>query len=71
MKKLAYIKSIIKSKNNDKTYKKRGSEMAETVLITAIMMVLVVTIFYPQMQSIVTTAMSKIGTWLDELMALI
>lgn len=69
MKKLAYIKSIIKSKN--KLANKRGSEMAETVLITAIMMVLVVTIFYPQMQSIVTTAMSKIGTWLDELMALI
>ena len=69
MKKLAYIKSIIKSKNE--TNGKRGSELAETVLITSIMMVLVVTIFYPQMQTIFTSAMTKMGTWLDEMLALI
>lgn len=69
MKKLAYIKSIIKSKN--KINNKRGSELAETVLITSIMMVLVVTIFYPQMQTIFTSAMTKLGTWLSETLALI
>lgn len=69
MKKLAYIKSIIKSKN--KVSNKRGSEMAETVLITAIMLVLVVTIFYPQMQTILNSALTTISTWISETMALI
>ncbi len=69
MKKLAYIKSIMKSKN--KISNKRGSEMAETVLITAIMLVLVVTIFYPQMQTILTNALTTISTWISETMALI
>lgn len=69
MKKLAYIKSIMKSKNN--VSNKRGSEMAETVLITAIMLVLVVTIFYPQMQTILTNALTTISTWISETMALI
>lgn len=69
MKKLAYIKSIMKSKNNISN--KRGSEMAETVLITAIMLVLVVTIFYPQMQTILTNALTTISTWISETMALI
>ena len=69
MKKLAYIKSIMKSKN--KVSNKRGSEMAETVLITAIMLVLVVTIFYPQMQTILNSALTTISTWISETMALI
>jgi uncharacterized membrane protein len=69
MKKLAYIKSIIKSKNG--VSNKRGSEMAETVLITAIMLVLVVTIFYPQMQTILTNALTTISTWISDTMALI
>ena len=68
MKKLAYIKSIIKNKNN--VSNKRGSETAETVLVTAVMIVLVVTIFYPQMQTIFTTALTKMGTWLDQILTL-
>ena len=70
MKKLAYIKSII-IKNKSKLFSKRGSEMTETILITAIMMVLIVTIFYPQMQSIFTAAMTKMGAWLDGVLAVI
>jgi hypothetical protein len=69
MKKLAYIKSIIRSKN--KTSHKRGSETAETILVTAVMLVLIVTIFYPQMQTLFTTAMTKMGTWLDQILTLV
>lgn len=69
MKKLAYIKTKIKSKV--KASNKRGSEMTETVLITAIMMVIVVTVFYPQMQNIFTSAMAKMSAWLDGVLALI
>ena len=49
---LAYLKTRIKPKK--KVDNKRGSELAETVLITAIMVVIVVTIFFPQIQTIFT-----------------
>lgn len=53
----------MKSKNISK---KRGSELAETVLITAISIVLVVILFYPQMSNIFKKAIDSISTWFDE-----
>ena len=46
--------------------KKRGSELAETILITAISVVLVVILFYPQMNSIFKKAIDSISTWFDD-----
>ncbi|MBR5227719.1 MAG: hypothetical protein IKV94_03685 [Clostridia bacterium] len=53
-----------KNKKKRKNYK-RGSELAQTVLITAVMIMLIATIFFPQIQGIFTTAMSKMSTWFN------
>ncbi len=64
MKKLE-IKNEEKTKNKKVLSKKRGSELAQTILITAIMIMLIATIFFPQIQSIFTTAMTKVSGWFN------
>ena len=64
------IKAIIKSKIKGKellkkTKQKRGSELAQTILITAIMVVVIVTLFFPQIQGIFSTSMAKLSSWFD------
>lgn len=49
--------------NKKRLNKKRGSELAQTILITAIMIMLIATIFFPQIQSIFTSAMAKVSSW--------
>jgi len=62
----ALIKSKIKGKELiGKVKEKRGSELAQTILITAIMVVVIVTLFFPQIQSIFSTSMTKLSSWFD------
>jgi len=69
MKIKAIIKSGIKGRNIlNKTSKKRGSELAQTILITAIMVVVIVTLFFPQIQSIFSTSMTKLSGWFDSVL---
>ena len=66
MKIKALIKSKIKGKELiGKVKEKRGSELAQTILITAIMVVVIVTLFFPQIQSIFSTSMTKLSSWFD------
>ena len=66
MKIKALIKSKIKGKELlNKAKQKRGSELAQTILITAIMVVVIVTLFFPQIQGIFSTSMSKLSGWFD------
>lgn len=53
-----------KSKKNNK----RGSELVQTVLITAIMIVIVATIFYPGIQGIFNNSIGSLQTWYDGVM---
>ena len=52
-----------KIKNNIKS--ERGSEILQVILIAGILLVLIVTLFYPQMQSLFTNVVNKISTWFD------
>ena len=66
MKIKALIKSKIKGKELlNKVQQKRGSELAQTILITAIMVVVIVTLFFPQIQGIFSTSMAKLSGWFD------
>ena len=42
---------------------KRGSEILQVILIAVLLLVLVITLFYPQMQSLFTNMMTTISTW--------
>ena len=43
----------------------RGSEILQVILIAGVLLVLIVTLFYPQMQSLFTNVINKITTWFD------
>ena len=69
MKIKALIKSKIKGKKLiGKSGSKRGSELAQTILITAIMVVVIATLFFPQIQSIFSTSMTKLSGWFDSIL---
>lgn len=52
------MKKLIKNK-------KRGSELAETVLITSIMIVIIVTLFFPQIKALLSSSMDKMTVWFN------
>ena len=56
------IKNKIERKN--KLKEKRGSELAQTI----IMVVVIATLFFPQIQSIFSTSMSKLSGWFDQIL---
>ena len=69
MKIKAILKTRIKKEHiNKKIKEKRGSELAQTILITAIMVVLIATLFFPQIQTIFSTSMTKLSGWFDSIL---
>lgn len=53
--KIEQIKKSLKSE--------RGSEILQVILIAGILLVLVITLFYPQMSSLFENMMRTIGNW--------
>ena len=43
--------------------KKKGSATAETVLIIAIFLVLIITAFYPQINTVIANTFNSINNW--------
>ena len=41
----------------------RGSEILQVILIAGILLVIVITVFYPQMKGLFTDVMSTISNW--------
>lgn len=58
-----------KRKNINTLNNKRGSELAQTVLITAIMITIIAALFFPQLKTLFDTAMTHITTWFNNVMA--
>ena len=54
------LKNLLKRKN---LLRIRGSATAETILIIAVVLVIVITIFYPQMQKIINSTFESITLW--------
>ena len=48
---------------------KRGSELAQTVLITAVMEVIVATIFFPQIKGIFSTALESVSSLFNNVLS--
>ncbi len=43
----------------------RGSELLQVILVGGILLVLVITLFYPQMESMFNNMMSTISEWFE------
>lgn len=59
------MKNCIAKTCNKKLNRKRGSEVLQTVLISGVVLVLVVTIFYPQMKKLFNNMMDKVTNWFE------
>lgn len=64
------IKKVNKGKiknmeKRSKLVEKSGTATAETVLIIAVLLVVIVTIFYPQISRMVTNTMNNLVTWYE------
>jgi hypothetical protein len=44
----------------------RGSEILQVILVGGILLVLVITLFYPQMQSMFNNMMNTISAWFED-----
>lgn len=43
----------------------RGSEILQIILISGLLLVIIITLFYPQMQGLFTKMMTTISTWFE------
>ncbi len=43
----------------------RGSEILQVILVAGVLLVLVVTLFYPQVEALFTSIATKISTWFE------
>lgn len=71
MKKVLLIVKNNRKIINDKEKRlqnRRGSELAQTVLITAIMVVIVATLFFPQIKTLFSSAMEQITVWFNNVL---
>lgn len=61
-------KRLGKLRNEKVLNGKRGSELAQTVLITAIMITIIAALFFPQLKTLFEAAMTHITTWFNNVM---
>lgn len=58
------MKNLIKTIKKD-LKKQRGSEILQVILIAGILLVLVITLFYPQMEQLFSNIMETITNWFE------
>lgn len=60
------MKGEIKMKKTKKGFKnERGSEILQVILISGLLLVIIITLFYPQMQGLFSKMMTTISTWFE------
>lgn len=47
----------------EKLKSERGSEILQVILIAGILLVIIITVFYPQMEGLFTNVMSTVSNW--------
>lgn len=62
---LLIVKNARVKRKGNNLNSKRGSELAQTVLITAIMIALIAALFFPQIKTLFTSAMTQITSWFN------
>lgn len=58
------MKKII-SKVEKKLKEERGSEIIQVILIAGILLVLIITLFYPQMEALLNNVITTITNWFE------
>ena len=61
-------KRLTGKRNKENLNSKRGSELAQTVLITAVMITIIAALFFPQIKSLFSGAMTQITSWFNSVL---
>lgn len=51
--------------------KKRGSALAETIILIAVSLVLAISLFYPEISSLLSNVISKMNSWVNSTMSIV
>lgn len=60
------MKEVRKNKIKSNLKSERGSEILQVVLISGVLLVLIITLFYPQMEDLFNTVMGTMTDWFEE-----
>jgi len=58
-------------KVNKKTSNKKGSALAETIILIAVSLVLAIALFYPQISQLLSNVISKMNSWVNSTLTII
>lgn len=58
-------------KVNKKTSSKKGSALAETIILIAVSLVLAIALFYPQISQLLSNVISKMNSWVNSTLTII
>ena len=65
------IKIKLKLRKENQINKKRGAAVAETILLTAVSLVLVVMVFYPTIRDLLNQMLVSLNNWFVNSMSMI
>jgi len=57
--------NLILNKMKKNVKSQRGSEILQVILVAGVLLVLIVTVFYPQMQGLFNGIVTKISSWFE------
>lgn len=60
------MKNLRKSKITEKIKEQKGAEMLQVVLISGVLLVLIITLFYPQMEGLFNNLMDTMTNWFNK-----
>lgn len=55
----------------DSNIKKRGSALAETIILIAVSLVLAIVLFYPQISNLLSNVMTRMNTWVNSTLSIL
>ena len=56
---------------NGKITKRRGSALAETIILIAVSLVLAIVLFYPQISNLLTNVINKMNAWVNSTLTIL
>lgn len=60
-----------KKSNEIPQQKKKGSALAETIILIAVSLVLAIALFYPQISQLLTSVINRMNVWVNNTLTLI
>lgn len=64
-------RDYIYNMKKDKVSNKKGSALAETIILIAVSLVLAIVLFYPQFSNLLSNVMNRMNNWVNSTLSII